>query len=112
MFLNWRKQVFGGNLLLQKFHSNFGVMCGGRWFAEILHNIQRWSTEILIFPYKGRYMVKKGPNHPYVINEWPLKYIIVRTLKNDLGDWPSFSPSEARLKNPNAERRRSRSLAF
>ena len=26
--------------------------------------------------------------------------------------WLSFSPSEARLKNPNAERRRSRSLAF
>ena len=26
--------------------------------------------------------------------------------------WPSFSPSEARLKNPNAERRWSRSLAF
>ena len=26
--------------------------------------------------------------------------------------WPSFSPSESRLKNTNAERRRSRSLAF
>ena len=40
------------------------------------------------------------------------EYIIVRTLKNDEEFWLSFSPSEARLKNPNAERTQSHSLAF
>ena len=40
------------------------------------------------------------------------EYIIVRTLKKTKAIWPGFSPREARLKNPNAEWRRSRSLAF
>jgi len=42
-----------------------------------------------------------------------VKYIIVRNLKKtNEGIWLTFSPSEARLKNLNAEQRQSGTLTF
>ena len=57
-------------LLIFAFGTN--SVLGGRWFSKTLRNLKGWSSKILIFPYRGRYVVKKGQKHPYMINQWPL----------------------------------------